>query len=40
MASVSFTVQFVGAALGPGASQGWVMESIQENASVAITAIP
>jgi hypothetical protein len=40
MASVSFTVQFVGAPLGPGASQSWVMQSIQENASVAITAIP
>jgi hypothetical protein len=40
MAQVSFTVQFVGAALGPGDSQGWVMRSIQDNASVAITAIP
>jgi hypothetical protein len=41
MAVVSFTVQFIGLdPLAPGAAMGWVMQTIQENASVAVTAIP
>ena len=41
MAVVSFTVQFVSAeSLAPGAAKGWVMFSIGDSASVAVTAIP
>ena len=41
MAVVSFTVQFVSAEpLAPGAAKGWVMFSIGDSASVAVTAIP
>lgn len=41
MAVVSFTVQFSGGALGPGAYSGdWVMDGTPDRGSVAITAIP
>jgi len=41
MAVVAFTVQFTSTdPLAPGASTGWVMQSISDSASVAVTAIP
>jgi hypothetical protein len=41
MAVVAFTVQFTTAdPLAPGASSYWIMESIGDKASVAVTAIP
>jgi hypothetical protein len=40
MATVAFTVQFTGGPLAPGAAQSFVMRSIGENDSVAVTAIP
>jgi hypothetical protein len=40
MATVAFTVQFIGGPLATGAAQSFVMHSIGENDSVAVTAIP
>jgi hypothetical protein len=41
MAVVAFTVQFTSAdPLAPGAYSSWVMQSIGDKASVAVTAIP
>ena len=41
MAIVAFTVQFATAdPLAPGAISSWVMQSIGDKASVAVTAIP
>ena len=41
MAVVSFTVQYTSATpLATGASSSWVMHSIRDTASVAVTAIP
>ena len=41
MAVVAFTVQFTTAdPLAPGTSSYWIMESIEDRASVAVTAIP